>query len=346
MVQDRAGPAHPAAEATALVELSTILVACGVRSVTQPELHPTRAALRNVLRALILPGALGAPDASTAWLRRIRLAREPRMARYHLACALCERPPLPWDVVERAGGAAVYERWQQPEDEVHAFLGDEDPDHPPVLPPGLSGAALVLLGQMEAEETEAEPQRERRPHNAFNVLRAVAPAPRWPSGIREAMQQVIDQRVADSSAFASHVLALADFEGRLRTAGEGREEDPRVGSRSETRLAVVRLEITGETRGAKHHIVLNGREVYVGDGLFGVLKMLAYQHALNPSQPCSLPTGKDARKRTLTRLSDLRTSKSRLSRALRSVLDSLPAPLIDPKECRFNPALKMDITLP
>ena len=67
---------------------------------------------------------------------------------------------------------------------------------------------------------------------------------------------------------------------------------------------------------------------------------------MNPDEACPAPAGKDARKRFQSRVSDLRSAKSKLPRALRAALEALPCPLIHPREARFNPALEVLVTLP
>jgi hypothetical protein len=171
-----------------LPRVNRVIEACGIRPLTEPEPDATRAALRSILRRLLAEGWARLPLGSRGYLWFVERQDSPRSARYHLARVLSERPAV--------------------SEPAHAYLGEEDPEQPPVLPTVLVGAALALLAQMEVEESRS-PDAWRGPNNAFNVLRRVLPSPRWQGDIRALMEGVVKCREA-SGACAEAAVRIAD----------------------------------------------------------------------------------------------------------------------------------------
>lgn len=133
--------------------------------------------------------------------------------------------------------------------------------------------------------------------------------------------------------------------GSRTAASSAAPPAPATQPMSRERLPLVQLEIMGTQERTRHVIGINGCKCPVGSGLFEVIKLLAYQHEARPGEPAELPLGKEARKRFLTRLSDLRRI-GKLPTELREILRALPKPLIDPQEVRFNPDLTVIVTVP
>ena len=180
-----------------------------------------------MLRTLLLDGWHGLPDEVREWVLFVGISDErPSFARYVLARALTERPGLPFDEEwEDEHGRHVRSRTWKRDDDQRAFMGETDPQRPPRLAPHVAGAAITLLALVEVEEVRASPSSRTGTHNAFNVLGVVAAEPRWPEGIRRAMEDVSAQRIEDSARFARHVELLALLGGRTVSVGPGTEGD-------------------------------------------------------------------------------------------------------------------------
>lgn len=196
-------------EESPVLVLSRALEACGTKPLTGPEPRQLHATLRNMLRTLYLECGDEVRTELHVPLRFVAGRTPPRMARYHLARVLSERPGHSPDKSRTMGSATAHRRSWKPDDGVRGLLGDEDPSRARVLPPALAGGVLLLLAQIEVEEADTDPSAWRGEHNAYNVLQAVASDLCWPDPIRVVMRDVVAHRVPHGPDFFLRLENLA-----------------------------------------------------------------------------------------------------------------------------------------